>query len=163
MFVHDFVYVDADMPGLGAALAGVRAETLAEAAYEAAVEGARTASARVGPTGALSKTVVVELGSPVTREDVVVVPLTWTATGPSWLFPRMEADLELAPSGAGRTQVSFLGRYEPPLGSLGRALDHMALHRVAQATVRAFLTRLGRQLQSSGERGRGDFAGTPTA
>jgi len=54
----------------------------------------------------------------------------------------MSADLEIAPLDAELTQLTLRGRYEPPLGAVGRRLDRLLMHRVAEASVRAFLGRL---------------------
>jgi hypothetical protein len=44
------------------------------------------------------------------------------------------------------TQLTLRGRYEPPLGTLGRQIDRLLLHRVAEATVRSFMRRLAESL-----------------
>lgn len=105
----------------------------------------REARLRIGPFGEaplLSATVRVTCGEPVEHGDTLILPITWTAERMPSAFPVMQADLEVAPFGEGRTQVTLMGRYEPPLDSLGRRLDRLLLHRIAQATVRAFLARL---------------------
>ena len=45
---------------------------------------------------------------------------------------------------ASRPSVSYSmsGRYSPPFGSVGEALDRALLHRVAEATVRDFVERV---------------------
>jgi uncharacterized membrane protein len=55
----------------------------------------------------------------------------------------LEADLEVAALGGSRTQLSVSARYRPPLGSVGRVIDKALLHRVAEATIKDFLDRLG--------------------
>lgn len=61
---------------------------------------------RVGPFGGtrgLSKLVQVSLLEPVPRDDMVVMPLRWEATGiMGRLFPVLDANLVLAPTGDGR-------------------------------------------------------------
>ena len=58
---------------------------------------------RVGPFGAVlgaSKLVRVQLLEPVPRDDTVVLPLRWEASGAAGrLFPVLDADLVLTPSG----------------------------------------------------------------
>jgi hypothetical protein len=54
----------------------------------------------------------------------------------------MDGDIELGPLGPGRTQLALSARYRPPLGTLGRAVDRVLLHRVAEATVKDFLDRV---------------------
>lgn len=45
-----------------------------------------------------------------------MLPIRIEATGPSALFPRVDADLEIAGAGSGQTQISLQGSYQPPLG-----------------------------------------------
>ena len=70
------------------------------------------------------------------------MPLRWSATGPAELFPAMEADLEIAPLGTHESQLRISGSYDPPLGPVGRQLDRLLLHQLAEATVRALLSQL---------------------
>jgi hypothetical protein len=116
-------------------------QQVAEAAYD---EGEELLS-RVGPFGpvpGLSKAVSVHVGKVRDRGEGFVVPLRWSATGPTELFPVMEADLEISPLGEDESQMRLSGSYDPPLGSVGRQLDRLLLHQLAEATVRAFLSQL---------------------
>lgn len=72
--------------------------------------------------------------------------MSWRATGPDRLFPQLDADLEVAALGRGRTQLSISARYRPPMGAAGRALDRALLHRVAEATIKDFLDRVGERV-----------------
>jgi hypothetical protein len=94
----------------------------------------------------LNKEVDIELGPPYRLPAKTMLPLTWTATGPERLFPALDADLEIAPLGRNRTQLSISARYRPPLGAIGRVLDRALLHRVAEATIKDFLDRVGEAL-----------------
>src|SRR5664280_3824566 len=80
--------------------------------------------------------------SDVYKRQGFVMPLRWSATGPTELFPVMEADLEIAPLGASESQLRLSGSYDPPLGPVGRQLDRLLLHQLAEATVRALLSQL---------------------
>jgi hypothetical protein len=93
----------------------------------------------LGEDRRVAKEVEVRIGAPYRSGSKTSVPLTWTATGPQYLFPSMEADLDVAALGPSRTQLSISARYRPPLGPVGRALDRAILHRVAEATVKDFL------------------------
>ena len=101
---------------------------------------------RVGPFGAVlgaSKLVRVQMLDPVPRDDTVVLPLRWEASGPAGrLFPVLDADLVLTPSGEDAAMLVLTGAYRPPLGSLGEVLDRAVLHRAAVATIRSLLGRL---------------------
>ena len=68
--------------------------------------------------------------SPVTR-----IPIEWSAAQRAALFPIMDGELSVYPLTATETQLDFLGRYEPPLGIVGVALDAMVGHRIAEASV----------------------------
>jgi hypothetical protein len=89
----------------------------------------------------LAKAVEIEFGPPVRFPSKTVLPMSWRAAGLEGLFPRLEADIEVAPLGPNRTQLSISAQYDPPLGSVGKALDRAVLHRVAEATVKDFLDR----------------------
>lgn len=91
----------------------------------------------------LARTVAIELGELVRMPSKTVVPLRWQATGAAGLFPALDADLEIAPLGPHRTQLAMSARYVPPLGALGRAIDRAMLFRVAEATLKDFLDRVG--------------------
>ena len=101
---------------------------------------------RVGPFGAVlgaSKLVRVQFLEPVPREDRVVLPLRWEASGAAGrLFPVLDADLILTPWGEDAVTLALTGAYRPPLGSLGEVLDRALLNRAAAATIRSLLAGL---------------------
>ena len=82
------------------------------------------------------------VGTPTKGPGRLTVPLYWTAEGPTALFPKMDADLMLATLGPDATQLSLQGSYTPPMGAVGRALDRMLMHRVAQSSVKGFVDRV---------------------
>jgi len=94
----------------------------------------------------LEREVEIELSGAYRLPGRTVLPLTWKATGRKRLFPSLDADLEIASLGKSRTQLAISARYRPPLGGVGRALDRALLHRVAEATVKDFLDRVGEAL-----------------
>jgi Rrf2 family transcriptional regulator, iron-sulfur cluster assembly transcription factor len=104
---------------------------------------------RVGPGGPgwFNKTVSVHLGDALEGDGVTVIPLTWEATGPSGLFPRLEGQLRVREVDAQRTEVNFTGHYHPPLGRAGQALDDVVLARVARGTIRSLLRRVADALE----------------
>jgi hypothetical protein len=144
VLVYDFIRIPlpvAQVRGrLLAAVSGLL-QQVAEAAYD---EGEELLS-RVGPFGpvpGLSKAVKVYGDKVRNRGAGFVMPLRWSATGPAELFPVMEADLEISPLGPDESLLRLSGSYDPPLGSIGRQLDRLLLHQLAEATVRAFLSQL---------------------
>ena len=72
--------------------------------------------------------------SPVTH-----VALSWKAAERAALFPSMSADLSLSPMTFSETRVEFEGVYKPPFGAVGRLLDTVVGHRVAEAAVQRFV------------------------
>jgi hypothetical protein len=62
-------------------------------------------------------------------------------------FPLMKADLSIYPITATETQLDFNGLYEPPLGPLGKAMNAMIGHRIAEASVHRFVTDVAEYLR----------------
>ena len=104
-----------------------------------------------GETIRIQRTVRVELGRPIRSGSKVIFPLRWAASGPAGLFPSLDADLDVAPLGDGRTQLAMSARYVPPLGGVGRVIDRAVLSRVAEATLKDFLDRLGATIMAATE------------
>ncbi|MGH2555058.1 MAG: hypothetical protein ACRDHO_05005 [Actinomycetota bacterium] len=100
-----------------------------------------------GPEGRrLEKQVEIEVGEPIRFPTKTVLPMTWRPTNAEALFPFFESDIEVGALGPGCTQLSVSARYRPPLGALGRMIDRVLMHRVAEATVKDFLDRAGEAL-----------------
>ena len=65
--------------------------------------------------------------------------LEWEAASqPGW-FPLMKAELSIYPLTGTETQLDFWGFYEPPFGALGKAVNAVAGHRIAEASVHRFI------------------------
>lgn len=88
-------------------------------------------------------------GRPVTRLQV-----RWQAARVPPLFPRMLGTLAIYPIAAGMTRLDFHGRYWPPLGPLGRALDAVLGRRIAAASVRHFVADVAAHLRRTLDRRR---------
>jgi hypothetical protein len=82
------------------------------------------------------------MSGPVTR-----LQLEWEAAKMANLFPLMKADLLIYPITATETQLDFNGLYEPPLGPLGKAMNAMIGHRIAEASVHRFVTDVAEYLR----------------
>ncbi|HZM00928.1 MAG TPA: hypothetical protein VFD43_11830 [Planctomycetota bacterium] len=80
--------------------------------------------------------------APITR-----LALEWEAADSPRLFPFMQAELSIYPLTATETQLDLLGRYEPPLGALGSAMNAIVGHRIAEASVHRFLGDVARHLR----------------
>lgn len=96
----------------------------------------------------IDKEVEIQVGDPYRIPSKTLLPMTWKATGAERLFPQLDADIEVAALGANRTQLSISARYRPPMGVVGRALDRALLHRVAEATIKDFLDRVGESIEA---------------
>ena len=73
----------------------------------------------------------------------------WQASKSPRLFPQMQAELAIYPLTATETQLDFSGRYEPPLGPLGSAVDAVLGHRIAEASVHRFLRDVAEHLKKT--------------
>jgi hypothetical protein len=110
----------------------------------------------VGPMeGGLRRRVSLRLGEPVRFPSMISLPLTWEPVGLEGLLPRLDANIELGPLGEDRTQLAISARYQPPLGVVGQAVDRVLLHRVAEATLKDFLDRVGQAITLSQTGGAG--------
>jgi hypothetical protein len=113
----------------------------------------------VGPMGPrLGRRVTIQLGRPVRFPSMTSLPLTWEPVGLEGVLPHLDADLELGPLGEDRTQLAISARYRPPLGAVGRTVDRVLLHRVAETTVKDFLDRVGAAITSQAEAANGERA-----
>jgi len=146
MFVGDEVRLEVSFAAARARLANLtHGGSLLSVSRDAYGEGI-TGLARVGPLGSapgVSRLVEAHVRDLVASDGSAGVALRWEATGPGGrLFPALDADLKLRPDGEQATVLTLVGAYRPPLGSLGAGLDRAILHRVAGATIRAFLNRV---------------------
>ena len=74
------------------------------------------------------------MSTPSTR-----LALEWEAASqPGW-FPMMKANLSVYPLTGTETQLDFWGSYEPPFGTVGKAINAVAGHRIAEASVHRFI------------------------
>lgn len=152
MLLHDYAYVPVGASQVRARVLANHGAWLSPLASAAAGEGEKL-RLRIGPNAALpaiGKTVNVIVGEPIQRGEVTVVPITWQATTAPGLFPVLTADLEVTELDPELTQLTLNGRYEPPLGAIGRRLDRLLMHRIAEASVRSFLRRLAEALTPEG-------------
>lgn len=106
------------------------------------IAGVDVAAEIVFSVGAIVDETTGPFGTPLTR-----IPVSWQAVNhPRW-FPLMDAVLTLYPLTATETQLDFLGRYDPPLGVFGGAMDALVGHRIAEASVHRFIADVARYLR----------------
>jgi hypothetical protein len=91
----------------------------------------------------------IEEGTGARSMPTTTLHLEWEATTLPRLFPLMHAELSLYPLTATETQLDFRGTYEPPLGALGKALDTVAGHRIAEASVHRFVNDVAAYLRTA--------------
>ena len=96
-----------------------------------------------------AKSVLLHVGQARIRRDGTAFPLTWKATGPTILFPRMQADLVVAAIGTQSTSLVFEGTYEPPFGFVGGAFDRLVMNRVAEMTVKIWVDRVAALIEET--------------
>ncbi|HEU4529351.1 MAG TPA: hypothetical protein VFT80_15670 [Actinomycetota bacterium] len=150
MFIRYFLDLPVPFESLEAALVSEPEAWLPGLARDAESRGERLLAEvgfAVDDAHRLDKRVEIGFGEPHRIPTKTILPMTWHATGVEGLFPSLEADLEVASLGPNRTQLSISARYRPPMGVLGRALDRALLHRVAEATAKDFLDRVGEAVQ----------------
>jgi hypothetical protein len=150
MFVRYFVDIDVPFSDANAALLADPAGWLPDLARETDAEGVHLlTSVGFGMGIHVRKRVEVVVEEPLTVPGRTVVPIRWSTGADHSPLPEMEGDLELAPFGAGITHLAMSGRYTPPFGGLGEALDRALLNRVAEATVRDFVRRVAERISGS--------------
>ncbi|MGE5322769.1 MAG: hypothetical protein ACM3SW_07900 [Actinomycetota bacterium] len=72
--------------------------------------------------------------SPATR-----LTLEWEAATMPRLFPLMKGELSIYPLTSTETQLDFSGVYSPPFGALGKSINAIVLHSMAEASVHRFI------------------------
>lgn len=75
--------------------------------------------------------------------------LEWEAATMPRLFPFMKAEISIYPLTATETQLDFLGVYEPPLGVVGKAVNAVIGHLIAEASVHRFISDVAAYLRES--------------
>jgi hypothetical protein len=149
MLIQDFVQVKAPYATVRDELLERNSGWLADDASAAYADGEQlflTVSATSGKAPIRIR-VHLDLGAPYDRGEGIVLPLSWWAAGGQRLFPTLDADLEVMPLGPDQVMLTLMGRYEPPLGAVGRHMDRLVLHRIAEASVRSFLRRTAVKLE----------------
>ncbi len=75
--------------------------------------------------------------------------IEWSAASSPGLFPLMNAELAIYPLTATETQLEFSGEYKLPMGWLGSAVDAVAGHKIAEASVHRFVSQVAEYLRST--------------
>lgn len=135
----------ADPTGIFAAATRAAAGRARELAAElrVTVGGVDVAAEIVFSIGAVGDDATGPLGGPATG-----IPVSWQAAKHPGLFPLMNGVLTIYPLTATETQLDFLGRYDPPLGVVGSAVDAVMGHRIAEASVHRFIGDVAQYLRN---------------
>ena len=144
MFVSDEIMVPVDFAVASARLANLVGSGALIAASVHSYDDGAGGLMRVGPAPGISKLVRAEMRELVAHGDSALLTLRWEAVGGATgsLFPALDADIRLFPAADEETLLRLDGVYRTPLGALGASLDSLVLHRVAAATIRAFIGRV---------------------
>jgi hypothetical protein len=145
VLVHDFIELNLPRDRVVGVLSSVgdELEVWAQAAFR------RGELLAIGPgAGAVTAPIELEVGKPMEGFESVTIPMSWTASSATRLFPRMEAEIVISALDPVTTHLDFRGSYVPPLDGFGKLLDKLALHRVAESTVRSFLRRLAGAIET---------------
>jgi hypothetical protein len=121
--------------------AAARAQSVA-AELRVTVAGVDVAAEIVFTIGAVEDEDAGPHGSPLTR-----IPVSWEAARNPQFFPLMSSVLTIYPLTGTETQLDFLGRYDPPLGVVGDAMDALVGRRIAEASVHRFIGDVARYLR----------------
>ena len=84
------------------------------------------------------------LPAPATR-----LLLEWQAATLPRMFPLMKAELAVYPLTATETQLDFSGSYKPPFGAVGKAMNAIVGHRIAEVSVHQFIADVASYLRRS--------------
>jgi len=147
--IHRYAYVARPFEEVWTAVAGTPSVLLDESADDGMMRSqlhARLAGLH------LARPVLVRVGGFVNRGDRAVLALAWWDQGQRNLFPVMEAVLELVPvdyRGCPITQIGLIGRYHPPFGTLGNAIDRVAGAQIVAESVTWFVAEVVRRLEAA--------------
>ncbi len=67
----------------------------------------------------------------------------------SRLFPLMKGELSLYSLTSSETQLDFSGFYEPPFGAVGRTMNAIVGHRIAEVSVHRFVSDVAAYLRQT--------------
>jgi hypothetical protein len=74
-----------------------------------------------------------------TSNPTTTLRLEWEAATMPHLFPLMNGALSIYPLTSTETQLDFFGVYKPPFGAVGKTMNAIVGHRIAEASVHRFV------------------------
>lgn len=86
--------------------------------------------------------------------DLAAIPVTrlqieWESATAPRMFPLMRGELAVYPLTSTETQLDFFGTYEPPFGAVGKTVNAIIGHRIAEASVHRFVSDVAAYLRQS--------------
>jgi hypothetical protein len=84
-----------------------------------------------------------------TSSPTMRLRLEWEATTMPRLFPLMRGELSVYPLTATETQLDFSGVYEPPFGAVGKTMNAIVGHRIAEVSVHRFVSDVAAYLRQA--------------
>lgn len=87
---------------------------------------------------------VVDTSTPTMR-----LLLEWEAATVPRLFPLMKGELSVYPLTTTETQLDFSGLYEPPFGAVGKTMNAVVGHRIAEVSVHRFVSDVAAYLRQA--------------
>ncbi len=155
--IRSFDYVNHPYDKVREALAGDAASVFRSATRAAASRSQSVAAALEIDIAGLKVAKDIEISVEDIEEDTTGARSTprtrlqvaWAAASSPGLFPLMKAEMAIYPLTGTETQIDFFGRYEPPMGWLGSAVDAVAGHKIAEASVHRFVNRVAEYLRST--------------
>lgn len=71
---------------------------------------------------------------------ITKLQLEWEATTMPRFFPLMKGIISLYPLTSTETQLDFSGIYQPPFGTVGKTMNAIVGHRIAEVSVHRFVS-----------------------
>ena len=71
---------------------------------------------------------------------ITTLHLEWESATMPRFFPLMKGTISLYPLTSTETQLDFSGIYQPPLGTVGKTMNAIVGHRIAEASVHRFVS-----------------------
>lgn len=79
----------------------------------------------------------------------MTLQLEWEAAAMPRLFPLMKGELSVYPLTSSETQLDFSGIYKPPFGTVGKTMNAIVGHRIAEASVHRFIADVAEYLRQT--------------
>jgi len=84
-----------------------------------------------------------------TSAPATTLLLEWEAATMPRLFPLMKGELSVYPLTSTETQLDFSGVYEPPFGAVGKTMNAVLGHRIAELSVHRFVNDVAAYLRQA--------------